>query len=47
MKALVHKFFKECVSIANAKAEFLESESGTVPQKTIIKKEKVYQSVTR
>ena len=40
MKRLASEFAKECVYIVNAKAELLESKSGTVPQNVIINEEK-------
>ena len=43
MKVLSPEFAKECVNNINAKAELLKSESDTVPQNVIIKKEKVDQ----
>ena len=41
MKVLAPDFEKACVDIFNARAEILESESGTVPPKIIVKQEKV------
>ena len=46
MKSLAPEFSKACVDIVNAKAELLELENGTVPQKITIKKEKIEQSAT-
>ena len=43
MNALRAEFAKECVNIVSAKAELLKSESDTVPQNVIIKKDKVDQ----
>ena len=44
MKGLAPEFAKACVDIVNARTELLESASGSVPQKIIVKKEKVEQS---
>ena len=46
MKSLAPEFSKACVDIVNAKAELLELENRTVPQKITIKKEKIEQSAT-
>ncbi len=44
MKALAHEFTKECIDIINARMELLESARRSVPQKIIVKKDKVEQS---
>ncbi len=46
IKVLVPEFAKECVNIVHSKAELLKSESDTVPQNVIIKKEKVDQTAS-